>query len=429
MSGTPLYPFIVLAFLILMNGQLPAQSNLEYYLEQAVKRSPFLQDFRYQQEIADLEIQKIKNQFEKPQWTVTGDYLLAPYFFNNGKPIAITASPDAKAFGYDAGVTNGGLYSGQVNVNYQLYSERQSRPLVEQQGLANLGRSNQISLLQTDLKRRITADYINAYLVLQQIDYVRQIKEQLLEKRTFIRKLADRGLMRITDLELLSLELKNQDYQISTLETQYRQAIQILHSDVGIVDTSFVRLSPVALETEIAKNVSVFLEQYRLDSLAAINDQAIFETRYLPQINVFANGGINAVEINNIYRKIGVSAGIHLSWLIKDGGQKNINTQQNEIRKLNAHNQSQFINNQIQNNRLNSVLVLQQSRQNIALLDTQLEGYQKLLTTYQQEFALGQLSVIDYLNVVKTFADIQQQKALLETQLLLIINELNYWGS
>lgn len=429
MIKTSVLPVFILAYLLFSNSQLTAQTTLDYYLEQAAKRSPILQDYIYQQEVSGLEIQKIKNQFEKPQWGVIGDYLLAPFFFNNGNAVAITATPDANAFGYDAGISNGGLYSGQGNVNYQLYTDKSSRPLIQQQELSQLRLKNQSRLFQADLKRRITTDFINAYLVLQQMDYVRRVKEQLIEQKEFVRKLADRGLIRITDIELLSLEIKNMDYQLSNLNTQYRQSLQTLNTDAGIVDTSMVRLEAVALDTDMAKKASIFLEQFLLDSLAAINDQAVFETRYLPQVNVFANGGINAVELNNIYRKVGVSAGIHFSWLIKDGGQRDINAQQNEIRKLNARQQSEFYNNQIQNNRLNYALVLQQSQQNIKQLDSQLEGYEKLIATYRQEFALGQLSVIDYLNVVRTYTGLQQQKAQLETQLMLIINEINYWNN
>ncbi|MCB0559779.1 MAG: hypothetical protein KDD09_12595, partial [Phaeodactylibacter sp.] len=78
---------------------------------------------------------------------------------------------------------------------------------------------------------------------------------------------------------------------------------------------------------------------------------------------------------------------------------------------------------------LNNGLLLQQNRQNIGLLDTQLAGYRQLLATYKQEFALGQLSVIDYLNVWRDYIGLQHQKILQEIQLLLIINEINYWNN
>lgn len=423
-------PILCLSFFSLFNAPvISAQTNLEYYLREAEVRSPFLQDFTLQQEIANLEIRKVRTQFEKPQWTVTGDYLLAPYFFNNGRVVAITSTPDAGAFGYDVGVSNGGLYSGQVNVNYQLFTERQSQPLIQQQEMAQLGWRNQSRLLQVDLKRRITSDYLNAYLLQQQMDYILQVKDRLSKQREFVRKLADRGIMKITDLELLSLEIKNQDFLFNAMGIQYRQAVMQLNTDAGIADTSIIRLDSMSLDISQINDQSVFLEQFRIDSLSAENDQAVFETRYVPQVGIFANGGLNAVELNNIYRKVGLSAGIRVSWLFRDGGQRDINAQQNEIRKMTAQNQRQFMQSQIANNRMNNALILQQSRQNIEVLNTQLEGYEKTMTSFRQEFALGQLSVIDYLNVLRTYAQLQQQKAQLEVQLLFIINEINYWNN
>lgn len=417
------------SILLLAGNKGLAQNNLDYYLEQAAIRNATLRDFKFRQDISELEIQKIKTQYEKPQWALTGDYLLAPFFFNRGRVIALTPNPDVKAIGYDAGVTNGGLYSAQVNVNYPLFTKKLSQPLFQQQQLAQLTVGNQSRQFKVDLTRLITNDYLNAYLLQQQMDFMETASSLLLEQRELVRKLADRGIMRVTDLQLLNLEIQNQNLLRNNLEAQYRQALGTLNSDVGILDTTLVRLDSIILFVQDPEVNSLFLETYRLDSLAAVNDQEVFATRYLPQVSVFANGGLNAVEINNIYRKVGVSAGIRVSWLLGDGGQGSINAQQNKLRQLNARTQAQFTNQQIQNNRQNNALVLRQSRQNIQLLETQLDNYQRLLTAYRQEFALGQLSVIDYLNVMRTYVSLQQQKVQMETQLLLIINEINYWNN
>lgn len=406
-----------------------AQSSLDDYIQTALSLNADMQNLRLQGDIAALEIRKIKTQYEKPQWALTGDYLLAPFFFNNGRVVALSANPDPKAIGYDAGVTNGGLYSAQMNVNLPVFTEKLGRPLIQQQELARMGQDLQRRQLEASLKRQITADYLNAYLIQQQMDFVDQVKAGLNEQREFVRKLADRGIMRVTDLELLNLEIQNQDFQRSTLQAQLRQAFIALGTNAGMVDTTLSRLQPTDLQLSDAAARSLFLESFRVDSLIAHNDQAVFETRYRPQVNVFANAGLNAVEINNLYRKVGFSAGVYFSWLINDGHQGDINAQQNELRQLVARNQSEFSSRQIQHNRQNQQLLLQQNRQNIDQLEKQLTGYRQLLDTYKQEFALGQLSVVDYLNVLRTYVGLQQQKVLMEIQLQLIINELNYWNN
>ncbi|MCB0565530.1 MAG: hypothetical protein KDD01_14250, partial [Phaeodactylibacter sp.] len=115
-----------------------AQTSLDYYLEQAMAGNADLQNFKLQKDISALEIRKIKAQYKSPQWSLTGDYLLAPFFFNSGQVAAITANPDARAIGYDAGVTNGGWYSGQVNVNYPIFTRGISQPLAQQQDLERM---------------------------------------------------------------------------------------------------------------------------------------------------------------------------------------------------------------------------------------------------------------------------------------------------
>ena len=51
---------------------------------------------------------------------ITGDYLFAPYFNNNGN--LITTNPDPNAIGYDVGITNGGLYSALINVDKNIFN-------------------------------------------------------------------------------------------------------------------------------------------------------------------------------------------------------------------------------------------------------------------------------------------------------------------
>lgn len=48
------------------------------------------------------------------QMYLSANYLFVPYFNNSGG--IITSNPDQNAIGYDIGLTNGGLYSAQFNI-------------------------------------------------------------------------------------------------------------------------------------------------------------------------------------------------------------------------------------------------------------------------------------------------------------------------
>ncbi|MCP9234735.1 TolC family protein [Lewinella sp. JB7] len=407
---------------------MSAQATLQDYLDKARLNSPQLTDYRNQQRIAELEIDRIRLDYAKPKVSLTGDVLFAPYLFNNRRVLSVADAPAASAIGYDAGVTNGGLYAALIGADYRLFTNRISAPEIAQQALATTVASNQLRLTGLDLERQVTADYLNAVLLQEQARYLRELLGRLTEQRELVRKLADRGVMRVTDLELLNLEVGRQRYLIADLELQYRQALQTLNAAVGISDTGTVTLLVPQLDTVLIPTTSAFTEAYRLDSLRATNDQALFETRYLPQVSAFANAGLNAVTLNNIQRKVGVSAGVHLSWLLLDGGQRNINSQENEIRRQSAARYAAYTRQQLANYRRNGVAILARFADNLALVDRQLSDYERVLVTYRREFAMGQLGVIEYLNVIRTYADLQQQRNQLTVQRLQTVNELNYWN-
>lgn len=421
--------FFVFTFLFcLVTAPAVAQTDLTYYLTAAAGRSPLVTDFTNQGEIAALEGQKLTAQLTRPRWFASADYLFAPYFADRGRFFAVTATPDPKAIGYDAGITNGGLISGQLNVEYQLLTGPRLTPLLQRQEILRRNAANQSALFLADQRRGVTNAYLQAYLLQSRLDFNDSLRLMLTEKRELVRKLADRAVMRVTDLELLNLEIGNIDYQRNELQLQLRGALLDLNNLAGITDTATVRLAEVLLPEAKSTSAagSLFVEQYRLDSLAATNDQAVFEADYLPQLTAFANGGLNAVDLNNLYRKVGFSAGLRFTWLLEDGGRRDINRQQNELRRKTAAAYSRFTTDQLQNYRLANNQLLIRTETSIDLLTRQLSDYDRLLLSYRTEFAKGQLPVIDYLNVVRSYAELGQQLIEKKIDRQLLLNEANY---
>ena len=74
-----------------------------------------------------------------------------------------------------------------------------------------------------------------------------------------------------------------------------------------------------------------FLEKFKLDSLSLVTQQNVFELKYKPQINFFANTGLSAVYAPTIPNRLGMSAGISLVYTFFDGHQKNINRNKTKI--------------------------------------------------------------------------------------------------
>lgn len=414
--------------LLTFRAPLPAQQNLAYYLDQGRANNPYARQLDRRQAAAALEMQKISAQYEQPSLALAGDILIAPYFFNYRRIVALSANPDPRAFGYDAAITNGGNYSGQVEADYPILTKKIRQPLLDQQVTAQRQAANQRIILELNLEQEITAGYLNALLIQQQMEYLRQVIGQLQQQRELVRRLADRGVRTITDLQLLDIEIQTQQYQLGSLRIQLRQAMLTLTTSAGMADTTLYHLDTVQLAIRREDNPSVFLENNRLDSLAARNDEAVFNTRYLPQVNAYANAGLNAVEWENAYRRVGISGGLRLSWLLRDGGQRSLNEQQVQLRLLDAHDIREFVDRQVLQNRQSLRLLLSESRENIDRLTQQVQSYESVLNALQRELASGQVSVIDYLNVWRSYNDLFLQRTLAEGQLLLLVNELNYWN-
>jgi outer membrane protein TolC len=64
----------------------------------------------------------------------------------------------------------------------------------------------------------------------------------------------------------------------------------------------------------------------------------------------------------------------------------------------------------------------------LVLTEDQLKEYQKLLDLYKLELSRGQISVINYINVLKNMATTQRDFVLLQSNKQLLINLYNYWN-
>ena len=96
------------------------------------------------------------------QISLTSNYLFAPFFNNNSG--LVTTNPDANAIGYDAGITNGGLYSVQINVDKNIFNEALINALDNQQDIQGESIKYNIELTKRELTKQVTDQYLQSYL-------------------------------------------------------------------------------------------------------------------------------------------------------------------------------------------------------------------------------------------------------------------------
>jgi outer membrane protein TolC len=162
--------------------------------------------------------------------------------------------------------------------------------------------------------------------------------------------------------------------------------------------------------------------------MAAANQQELFETKYNPKVKLFFNTGLNAVELSGIQRKFGMSAGIDFMLPIYDGGQKDITHQQTEIALNTIQNFKNYALTNIELQKQSVLLNIQQLQDNLREIGTQLKDYKDLINLSEKQLNTGDISMIEYLTLLKNFIELRKTYIEKEIALQLEINNYNYWN-
>ena len=181
---------------------------------------------------------------------------------------------------------------------------------------------NKLNEEKHNLKKQVTDQYLNTLQNLELYNLSKEIDSNLEKQLKITEDLVTKGLAKVQDYLLLKVETRSQKINLDQTWQNYINGLFQLYSMSGISDTQTVFIDTVSLSLSDTANQSNFLTQYYLDSLSTIAQQNVFETKYLPQIKLFFNTGLNAIELNEIQRRFGLSAGVNLSLPIFDGDQK-----------------------------------------------------------------------------------------------------------
>ena len=416
---------VILIFLI-CHGFGLAQHNLDYFINEALNNSPNIKNYSNLFLINNLQKKLDEAQNSAFQVYLTGDYLFAPYFNNNGH--LISTNPDPKAIGYDVGITNGGQYSALLNVDKNIFNGPLLDALNNERMIQGKSYENQLITEKHNLSKAVTDQYLNTLQNLGFYKLSKEIYRNLENQLKITGDLVQKGAARVQDYLLLKVETKSEKINLNQTWQSYKNGLFQLYSICGIRDTGTVMIDSVNLDLTMKSDSSGFLKQYYLDSLSSAAQQNVFETKYLPQIKLFFNTGLNAVEIDNIQRRFGLSAGISLSVPILDGGQRDITRQQNLIAEKitsdfkNYASKNIYLQRRDAENRINSL------KENLEDFRNQVEDYKKLLNISLDQLEKGNLSMIEYLTELRNYIDLQKNYISTEINYQLEISNYNYWN-
>ena len=423
-SATLLISFLIFS----VKPTYSQQATLDYFIDHALKNDPSIKQNINQQQFYGLQSQLINAQNKKPQINFTSDYLFVPYFGSNGHLISITPSPSADAFGYDAGLTNGGTYATQMIATVNLFNKKTVAALQEQNNSQAAVNSNAKGQLEHDLRKAITDQYILVYQTQQQEEYLGKIIEEINGRKPTVEALVKRGLLQQSDYLLLEIELNTRQNDLNAAQIAEVNAYNTLKNLAVLTDTGMARLAEPALSLNAVPANYYYKEKFRLDSLSLASQQKAFNTKYIPTLTFTGSGGMLASDFTNIPHNVGFDALLHLNVPVFDGHQRKITDAQNKIAQQSIIYARDNFTVQ-QKNYLESIhrqveLFKQNTQQIQGLIDKQ----ELLLRLDREKLQGGQLSIIEYVKSLQDYAAAKQNLTVSKTELMLLINQYNYYN-
>ena len=400
--------------------------TLDVFLDKAKENNPILNENNNLLKIGEIQNSIIKAQNNAFQVNATSEVLIAPYFNNNGKIIDVTTTPSANAFGYDVGITNGGLYSAQINVTKNLFNQAATDNLLFQNKIQNHSISLSSQQIAHNLIKNITDAYILAYQLQLQEDFTVEILKDLEKRLQVVELLVKRAVLMESDYLLLQLDIENKKLELQQIQNNFKTAINQLYSLSGTSVEAIDRLQAPSFDNKETPSHFFYQKTFENDSLQVVANQHVFENQYKPQITAYANTGLNAVEIPNIYRRFGASAGLRLTIPIYDGKQRKYNAQQSVIKEESLEFYKENAKVQLNNNLKAIKQQTESLKKNRLLLQKQLEKQRNILEIYKGKLVQGQVSIVDYLNVIQNYKLNVYTKLQIQTNQWLLESQYNY---
>jgi outer membrane protein TolC len=407
--------FILFFCLILRLSSSEAQTQtLDYYLSQAIKNNPQLNDYRNQVKSSAFDSLKIRAG-RKPQVNMLGQVLIAPVV--NG-------------YGYDNAVTNSGNYELLVGVNQYLFNKNILAPQFENIRLQGQSAGNSSVQTEHELKRTITSQYINAYADILQILYAKETLQLLGDESLYLKQLVDRGVYKAFDYTTFLMTVQSQEIALKQQELQYRSDIYALNLNCGITDTASPVLTapPVQSSATVGLASSRFMNSFHIDSLQISNRKLLTGSAYKPKLSWFADGGILGSQPASLYRNFGTSFGLNFSLPIYDGKQKQLENKKIDLAENTRNNYEQYFKKQYTEEITAILAELKATTELTGQINKQLKLSEDQIRFGKTQLNIGALPISDFILALRNYKDIKNTMQVLLIKQMLLTNEFNYWN-
>ncbi len=407
----------LIGLLAILAGNVRAQDtlqrrSLDFYLEQGLRNSPLLKENSNAIGLNRLD-SLINIAINKPYVQGIGQVLYAPA---------------NQRFGYDQNNTNGGLYSGLVQVNRNLLYRKNLRIQNNLNSALRDSLVNTIRINGNDLQKAIVDLYLTAYQDYQQMTIFNDLFKILSRQNELLKSLLRSAIFAQSDYLAFRVDLQQSEINYEGAKIQFLQDLLILNTLCNIPDVALVRLDKPALSLRpnFTLDDNPYLLRFRFDSLIIEGNRRVIDIFYRPTLDLYANGGTSAVAVTDIGRRLGYSVGMNATIPIYNGNQRRLQYQKLNVAQLNIQNyRGQYINRfNLRLRTVNEQLRVNQTL--LSLTEKQNTDVENLLTISQARLYRGDMSAIDYLLIVQRYLNIKLTLNQLTIQRQRFVSDFNY---
>jgi len=406
------------------------EHDLGFYQEQARVNSPLIRRNQNESKIIALNLKQLENILSWPEINFEAGVLFAPIIShdNNNNRFEWVSAGAEKYTGYDLAATDGGQYQAFVSLKQPLFTKSKTRSFTTIADISTRQNENDINLTKHELEHLVSNQYIVCLKSKMQAEISLELANDYAAQLAVMKKLVENAIYKQIDFMLLQLEHQDFEVEYNRFMADYESNLYDLDLICGICDTILQGVKEVDFQLlPDSLHLSGFLNSYRLDSLNIVANQNIFELKYHPQFNFFANAGMNAIYQPS-FNRLGFSTGVALTMNIFDGNQRKLEREKSMINLQTIEfdkNHFSSRRNQSKNKILHQIQLLNQQ---ILLINNQLNHYREIFDVYDSELVQGEISVMEFKNLLKDMSARKQELLILKMEKLALINSYNYWN-
>lgn len=403
--------------LVLLTSQISLAAfnqtrDLQYYLNEGIKNSPLLNDYKNQY-FSNASDSLLIRAVKKPMVESKSQLLYSPYYHN---------------FGYDEVITDGGNYTSVISVSQNILNKKELsnkyKGLEIQKQLLN----NSSKLSKLELNKVITDQYLTAFSVYSNLLFNKSFLELIINENDIVKEFVKKGVYKQTDYLALLVESQSQEITIRQLESQFRKELSALNQLCGLSDSSRYELKKpdifIAGSNDISRSPA-FLK-FKNDSLRIETEKTSVDLRYRPKINWFADAGFLTSNPWNFYRHFGYSAGISMNIPIYDGKQKGIEKGKLDFEQDTRRSYQDNFVKQYTMQILQLTHELKLLNQISDQTQTQFNTSGQLIDALKNQLESGYIQMTEYITAMKNHRAINSNLTQINIQKLQLINEINF---